>query len=395
MPILGLQDSYDLSTYREGNWRRAILLRFPNGMVQLTGFMNLLKSEESDDPKFNWMEKAMPTQSAASTTALNNTTDDSFILGAADAYAFRPGHIIRNETQANHEVMKVTNVSADGLTVTVLRGNWGTKYATDGATDVFAVIGNANAEGSGSPESLGYAPDSFYNFTQIFKTPFDLTGTGLKTSVRYDPSGAWPEKMREALMTHGIEHEKAAIFGKRAEYTGANGKKERTSGGILEFISAANKITGVTTLTYDLMNGYLEQVFRTTLNSNQEKLMLAGSGFLNILNKVCKNNATMNILPKQDVFGMTVVEWVTPYGTLYIKIHPLFSHQARWRNNALIVDPAGCHVRPLRGRDTKRQQNIQDNDADLRKDQFMDELGFEWQHGDAHMWLEGFTTAGT
>jgi hypothetical protein len=393
MAILGLQDSYDLASYRETNWRRAILLTFPNGMAPLTAIMNQLKSEDIDDPKFNWMEKAMPTQSCAATGALNNTTDDTLTVAEA---IFRPGHIIRNETNANHEVMKVVNVDATGLSLTVLRGNWGTKYATDGATDVFAVIGNANSEGSGAPESLTYAPDSFYNYSQIFKTPFDLTGTALKTSVRYDPSGAWPEKMREALNLHSIEMEKAALFGKRAEYTNTTtGKKERTTGGILSFIDAANVITGVGTLTYALMETYMEQVFRVCLNNNQEKLMLCGSGFLSVLNKVCKNNATLNLVPKAEAFGMKIREWENNHGTLFIKTHPLLSQNAKWRYSALIVDMPGCHFRPLRGRDTKWQKNLQDNDADLRKDQYMTEGGFEWQHGAAHMWLDNFSVAGT
>jgi hypothetical protein len=293
--------------------------------------------------------------------------------------------------------MKVTDVSATGLVLTVLRNaEWSVLTASESTDDTMAVIGNSNSEGSGSPESQSFDPTGYYNYTQIVKEAFDLTGTAMKTSVKYDPSGPWPEKMREALNLYSIQMEKAVIFGKRRQYTNATtGRIERTMGGIVSYIPAANLITTGTTLTYALLNTHMEAVFRTCLNNSQEKLMLCGSGFMSILNQVFKANATINLVPKAETFGLKMWEYVSPHGTLYIKTHPLFSQISEWRNNALIVDLPGLRYRYLTGRDTKRQQNIQLPDADLRKDQFISESTIEVHHGAAHMYITGYSAAGT
>ena len=403
MAILGLQDTGSFSSVRETNWRRAILLAFPNGSAPLTALLTLTKPEESDDPKFNWFQKLMPTQRSVATGAY---ASDGTTITVTDA-VFRPGHIIKNLTESHGEVMKVVDVSADGLTLTVLRGNWGTAYASSGAADVIGIIGNSNSEASGAPTTLSYDPTAYYNYTQIFKTPFDLSGTALKTAVRYDPSGPWPEKMREALNIHSIELEKAFLKGVRAEYTNNDtGYKERTTGGVESFVDSDNIINIATgnnfgegnaasTLTYDVIEDCMEQVFRVCLNNAQEKLALCGSGFMKVFNKVAKKNATINLVPKAEAFGMKIWEYTSGHGTLYLKTHPLFSQISEWRNDCLILDLPGLKYRYLTGRDTTRQKNIQANDADARKDQYLTEAGLEVHHGTAHMIVKGATIAGT
>jgi len=50
-----------------------------------------------------------------------------------------------------------------------------------------------------------------------------------------------------------------------------------------------------------------------------------------------------------------------------------------FRNSMFVLNGRGFIVRPLKGRDTKIQTNIQANDADQRKDQWLTETGWEVQ----------------
>ena len=391
--ILGIHDTATYSDYRFQSWRRAILLAFPNGSAPLTALLSLMKTEPITDPIHNWYEKDMPTQSSLCTASY---TSGATTIAVTDNI-FRPGHLIKNLTTTTGEVMKVTAVSANGLTLTVERANYVTAYASSGAADTIVIIGNANSEGSGSPKSVFYTPDVAYNYTQILKTPFDLVGSAIGTPLKYDPEGPWPERMREALNLHSIELEKNLLWGIRASYINATtGRIERTMGGLVSYIDAANIITpAANTLTPALWDTYTELVFRKCLNNQQEKLALCGSGFINVFTQTMRltTGFSMNVLPKADTFGMKLYECVTPQGTIYFKTHPLFSQISAWRNHCLILDLPGLRFRPKKGRDTQRQKNIQANDEDLRKDQYMTEATLEVNHGDAHMLLKNVNTA--
>jgi len=393
MAILGIHDTETLSSNRFQSWRRAILLAFPNGSAPLTALLSLMKSEPINDPVHNWFEKDMPTQSTTLTAAYTNVATTITVAAAV----FRPGHLIKNLTQSAGEVMKVTAVSSDGLTLTVERGNYGTPAASAGADDTLVIIGNANSEGSGAPKSVSYTPNSYYNYTQIFKTTFDLTGTAIGTPLKYDPEGPWPERMREALNLHSIELEKALIWGVRAQYTNSTtGRVERTMGGATSFIHPDNIITPPSnTLTPSLVNTYCERVFRKCLNNRQEKLVLCGSGFAQVFVGVMQKvpGFQFNVVPGEETYGMKLRAYESPHGTLYFKTHPLFSQIPAWRYHALIIDLPGLRFRPKRGRDTMRLKNIQNNDEDVRRDMYLTEATLEVNHGDAHMLLKNVTTA--
>ncbi|KKL19948.1 hypothetical protein LCGC14_2460340 [marine sediment metagenome] len=100
------------------------------------------------------------------------------------------------------------------------------------------IIGNINAEGAAMPDSIAYDPNRLYNYTQIFRTPLEITRTARKTKLR--TGDAYKEAKREALQLHSIEMEKAFLWGIRTENTGDNSKPERTTWGLIDFIRTAN-----------------------------------------------------------------------------------------------------------------------------------------------------------
>jgi hypothetical protein len=227
-------------------------------------------------------------------------------------------------------------------------------------------------------------PTPVTNITQIFRSPMELTGTVMKTALKYDRSGPYTEKLREALEFHMTQMEWAFIQSKMAEYADpSTGKTKRTTQGLVQFLPAGYKVSpadGAGIVTGDELSRWFELVFRVCLNTAQEKLVLIGSGALNAINRLSEKVGRMETVAGDESFGMSLIRWYTPFGTLYLRTHPLFTQHPVWRNNALILDVHGLVYRHVTGRDTQKLMNRQQNDADERMDEFLTESGLEVHH---------------
>ncbi|MBU2249564.1 MAG: DUF5309 domain-containing protein, partial [Gammaproteobacteria bacterium] len=191
------------------------------------------------------------------------------------------------------------------------------------------------------------------NFTQIFRTPLSTTRTAMKTNLR--TGNDYQKAKAEALEMHSWEMELAFLWGIRTENIGDNGKPERTTMGVINFIrqyAAANcddftlnatyagndwtDALGSSTAGQVWLDNLLEQVFRY---GAEEKLCLCGSGFVLGLQSLAQAGGTMNLSPGAKTYGMQIREWLTPFGTIYLKTHPLFSYDATTRNMGILLEP--------------------------------------------------------
>jgi hypothetical protein len=279
------------------------------------------------------------------------------------------------------------------------------------------VIGSAFAQGivdiSGQ---ISTAPLQFTNYTQIFRTPFSFTGTVLKTGLKYDKTGPYRDKAKEHSVNHMCEMEFAFLFGNKAVYVAAGatdpttgvGLPVYTTGGVLYHLrrweagdygtvtatsdsSDDKRIIDNTagTINEKQYDNYLERVFRVTNNTANEKLVLCGSGFLNVINQLYKSKSVLDAsFPKSDAYGMSVVRHVTPFGDIFYKSHPLFSDDDTLRYNALFLDLNNLKYRYMIGRDTELLKNRQPNDADYRKDEYLTECGLEMWFPQSCMYLQ-------
>jgi hypothetical protein len=78
------------------------------------------------------------------------------------------------------------------------------------------------------------------------------------------------------------------------------------------------------------------------------------------------------------VYGMNLTRVVMPQGTLYLKSHPLMNVHPLFTKSMFVLNPSGVKYRYLR--DTKPQDNIQGNDSDTEKGQWIGECGMEVHH---------------
>ena len=115
-------------------------------------------------------------------------------------------------------------------------------------------------------------------------------------------------------------------------------------------------------------------------NAGNDRIIFAGNGALNYLNKLVRSDANtqINFDKVIEFYGMKLSRFITPQGTFYIKSHPLMNVHPVYQYGMFVVNPSGIIYRPLKGRDTKLEKDIQPNDADYTKDQWLTEGGFEF-----------------
>jgi hypothetical protein len=450
--ILGLVGTEDYASNRYKNPRRKVFYDYPNGSFPLTGIMSLMDEESGDDPEFSWFEKRMATQRTLTTsqgsskgpftTSADSDAGDNLTLTAGTVYImyvasseqFRVGHIfrvpllytsstgtkiLRGRVTENPETTDGTNFYKIKFTPleTITAIDNGTTNENVGAEVL--IIGSAYAQGAaGSSEAAWNLPIELSNYCQIFRTEFSLTGTAMKTSARFDDTGVYADKAKEASIYHMIELEKAFLYGTKTKTVDATSNLPTyTSGGILwhleQWEKAASTYRGAGSsaitadtdddkriientsgvMTVKLFNDLLERAFRVTNNRANEKLALCGGGFLNVINQMYMASGCLDVkLPMTDTFGMNVVGHQTPFGTVYYKTHPLFTQNPALRSCCLILDVQNLKYKYVAGRDTELLSDRQPNNADYVTDEWLTECGLELRFPESHMFIKNVTS---
>lgn len=374
-----------------------------------------------------WWTKLLPTQAATVTgvytdSGLTSAYTSGGVIGstlylkmsAADIIHFRVGHtvVMRDASDFTVDVVgKVTartsNGSSSSIGVKLLEADDNSAYGHDlSDCDKVMVIGNVNAEGAAMPSAIAYDPDKLYNYTQIFRTPLSITRTARKTKLR--TGDQYKEAKREALELHGIEMEKAFLFGIPYEGTGDNGKPERTTEGLITCLrtnNSGNVADFQLDATYhgknwlddgggdEFLNKYLEQVFRY---GRQEKLAVCGTGALLGINRLAQAGSHFTMTSATKAYGINVTEWVTPFGKIYLKTHPLFNIESTLRNSMLLFEPENCVYRYID--DTNFYAESEKGAAaagtnggriDGTQEEFLTEAGLEYHHPYTAAFLNG------
>lgn len=410
--VSGLRASNDHGTdERPKNFREAILWLDPNGMTPITALSARMATESTDDPEFAWWEETLAPKMAnvtGTSTGGGNTVHTTFTLSdpgpeSAGVYAdnparqFKVGDLLQvllpsGETPeygadsagetGGMEIVSVTGVTGDD-TITVSRnyadsltgGAPGTGVAVVSGTRLM-YIGSAYAEGSGSPDAVFNYPQKNFNYTQIFKTSFELTETARQTNYRTGDMMANDRK--RAMFKHAEGLEQACLWGVKHEFASGSEPIRLTSG--LRAMLKSNINVNVGAVTDDFLLDNISPLFNWNAGgAGDQRIAFIGNSALNAFQKAYRdsNPLRMNYEGVVKFHGLKLLEFTLPQGTLFLKSHPLMNVDPIYSKSMFVINGKGLIRRPLRGRDTKIQTNIQANDADKRKDQWLTELGFE------------------
>ena len=383
--ILGLRGTGQFSTdFRPTSYRELFTLLEPNGTAPLQALLSMTSSEASDDPKFNHFRDELPDRKlqidngagyAAGVTTLQMdaaAADDlAFVVTGTILYNVRTGEVMRATADAN------TGAS----TVTVERNIGGTTHTIDDDDDI-VLAGFADQEGGTSPSPISFDPTVDFNYTQIFKTAISVSGSLQNTYLR--TGSKEQEQVTKALKLHMSDIERAMFFGRRHEANGSTAQPTRYTGGLLSMIpNVVDAVTGfgaantITEKEFDRL--LIEDLFAY---GSAEKVAFCGPRVIANMMEVGKNRWQ----PTQvdNAYGVKFTRYQTFAGDLLVYMHPMFRQVPQMETTMIVLDMPNLKYRYLQNRDTNLQRNIQNNDVDGVKHQYMTECGLEMTQAKVH-----------
>lgn len=342
-------------------------------LYPLTVLSKKLGTQGANNYKFEWMEDSLLSRWVTCPAGVTDTATE-ITLGASEGGLVSANDLLK--VVETGEVLRATLIANDKITVTRAYGTTSAKAIPAGAK--ILVMGNAMMQGSGAPAEKYHQPVPVFNYTQIFKTAFSVTNT-LEAIKLYGRS-----ELARLQMHKGIEHaqsiEYAAIFGERSLVT-SGAQPISTTGGVMQFLAGTENvdaISGTTGKLADLFD-YCEKIF--TYGSDT-KTWLCSPAWLTFMAKIAADYLHVIQADNDKTLGLNITQFRSPHGVLNMVPHPLFVQG--YADLSIILDMEELKYRPLSGRDTKLQTNIQAPDEDGRRDQLITEAGFEIRQPKKH-----------
>jgi len=202
--------------------------------TQFSTMTDRLGSKPAIREKVNWIEQDLFPR-VVQPNAAGLVGDTSIVLKPGNGLYVAKNDMLRN--MATSEMMKITNVATD--TLTVLRGQGAIGASAIGATDKFLVVADAQPQGSDFPAARYAQRTLGFNYTQITRTTWQFTRTATEISL-YGGNEPAKEAKRKAV-EHKRKWEAIGFFGARTyDSVGVTPEFEPqgTAGGMLEFITA-------------------------------------------------------------------------------------------------------------------------------------------------------------
>lgn len=329
------------------------------------------------NPKFEWIEKDLPARWTAVNNGAGYTAGDTAIVVDNGAYV-SIGDVIN--IPRTGERVRVTNVVTNTLTIVRSVGTTAAAALLD--NDDLQIIGNSYAEGASAGVEKSHQEIYPFNYTQIVRTPFGVTGTQNESENYTGPDK--PRLRAEKSIEHMIDIERTVLFGEREIDTASTNNPIRYTGGFLFWATSNAKDFGGV-MTEAELEDWCEDLFHYTGGSDTRVIMAAPLP-ISVLDML--GVARLQLMPKDQTLGLSVKQFTTSHGTLMITKHRLLetgpTSGQGYGGHMLAVEPNALTYRFMRNRDTKLRMDIQANDLDGWKDEYLTEVGWQVANPQLH-----------
>jgi len=391
--IQGLRGSGEFSTdFRPKNYRELFTLMEPNGNAPLNALLAMGSSEPTDDPEYKNFRDELPDRKMTVNGAVASTSTGTITIDASDDNKFA----VNGSIVVNSETGEVMHVTADttATTLTVTRNIGGTTHQIADNAELF-IAGFAAQEGGSSPTAISFDATVASNYTQIFRTAFQVSNTLNSTFLR--TGDKMDEAMTKALKLHMSDIERAMFFGVKHESNGSSAQPTRFTGGLL------NSLTNVVDITTDygsyggtaageMTEEGFDQLLISTIfkYGSKQKIAFVGENVANHLQQMGKDRWQPTAL--EGAYGVNLTRYNTFAGDLMVHLHPQFRQVPNMKNAMIIVDFPYLTYRYLEGRDTQLLENRQSPDADSVKHEYLTECGLELLQDKVHGYIKNWNT---
>src|SRR5438128_305985 len=348
----------------------------------LTALLNRIGSERAISPKFQALEDEL----AARFDAINNGA--GYASGATSVVVDNGGYFNVEDlvlVTRTGEMVRVTAVSTNTLTIT--RGVGSTAAAIVDNDELY-ILSSAAMEGDVSKQARSETPTVITNYTQIFRDPFDESNT-LRSSDTVHTPHDWAYVQNKKGIEHSTRIERAFLFGKPSE---SGSPAVRTTGGAFHFIGSTNQTDAGGTFSETELWSSAPTAFRY---GRQRKIAFAGGLPIQVMNQFAQSK--VQVRSGETTYGLNITDYVTPFGQLSLVWHPLLDG-AVYGGTILVLDLDAVAKKYLHGmnapggsRDTHLNENIQENDRDGRKDEYLSEVGLKFGQAKRHATVTNIT----
>jgi hypothetical protein len=341
----------------------------------LTVLLAKTSKVSTSDPDFKWFEDELDPR----TDLINDATppsDTDTTWTVDNGSYFRAGDIVK--VPRTGETVRVTAVATNDLTVVRSIGAVAGAALLD--NDPIYIIGNANQEFATSRTLKSTLEVTKQNYAQIFRTPVGSSATQEATELRGGNDLAY--QRRKKGIEHTVDIERAFLFGEKSEDTSGS-HPLRTTGGLLEFITT-NITDASGALSETEWETWLRSIFRY---GNKSKLVIASPLVMSVISAFAQGR--LQSVPEDKTHGVAITRWLSPHGEVNLAKSNLLEGTI-YGGYAFGVDMEFVSYRPLR--ETQLKTNIQANDEDGQKDEYITECGLQVKLEKAHGILKGVTS---
>lgn len=331
-----------------------------------TTFLMQLNKSKTGDPKFESLEDELEPRADAVNGAVASTTTQT---ATVDNGAYFAEHDIVLNTRTS-ELYRVLSIA--GNVLTWARGVGGSTAANINDNDEIFILGSAQPEGDSSKPARSSNPAKVTHYTQIFRNPWEVTGTAYASENQTTPHD-WDHQANKIGIEHKRSIERAFLYSKAGEDTSGS-QPRRITAGIINRISTNSTDAGGA-LTETEFNTFMRQIMRY---GSKRKLLLAAPLVTSVLNTFAAGK--VQITQKEKTYGVDVTTFTGPFGALRLATHWELEG-AVYGGYAVAIDLENVRYRYLSNskanRDSRVHENIQPNDVDTRKDEWRTECGLE------------------
>lgn len=294
---------------------------------------------EATEVIHSWMEDALNPMVATAAEAIDNS-ETAIDVATGHGTRFRVGTLFKVKMQGKTEVMQVTGISSD--TLTVVRGYGSTSAEDYGATTdhTLQIIAHPDQEGQDYDGDESTVRTKVSNYTQIFSKKVRISHT-LRQVLQAGVADEFTFQVAQRLLEIHRELNSAVINGISGATSGSD-SAYRSMAGLIEFASQAggNTDDDAEDLTPTVLNDMCKQIWddggtaNFVLVSGKQKRVI--SGF---------DQAYRRSSYDGTVAGYVVDKFISDLGfVLDVIVDPSMPD-----DTVVVGDLAKCKVMPLRG----------------------------------------------
>lgn len=273
-----------------------------------------------------------------------------------------------------NEQMYVNDVDYEGNRIIVTRAYGISPEADINAGDKLMLLANAMEQNSRAPQSKIAQPRKRFNYTQTIRTPFDESMQSATDALRTSETER-KRLRRKKLLDHRLALERTAIWGQRVE--DPVNRRHLTNGISAYIVSNVFDFNGTLDETV-FFTSFSEMAFKY---GSKNKLLLTSPMVASRLNEFAREKIQTS--SGERTYGLQLNYIQTFHGRLYIVTSQFF--EGDLAGHGFVLDMNNIAYRPKRGRDTKLRPNIQDNDVDGWKDEYLTEFAMQVELEKTHV----------